>query len=52
MPISFKAWVKSWLGEEEYDTALRLSHTAVKNQDYDEIAAGLKIVLTTYQAAQ
>ena len=47
-PEEFLQWVVSWMGEGNYYAALRLSNTVVKNQDYDEIAAGLKNALTMY----
>lgn len=44
-PVEFREWLMSWMGEEEYYEALRLSNQPLKNIDYDQIKEDLKSIL-------
>lgn len=48
-PDQFREWVISTIGENEYYTGLRLSHTVVKNLDYEEIRDGLKAISVRFK---
>lgn len=48
-PIAFQNWVISWMGEDEYYAALRLSNAVVKHQDFNQIREFLKQELAKYK---
>ena len=50
-PDQFNEWVISWMGEEEYYAALRLSNSVCKHQDFKQIRAALLEVLKKYKKA-
>lgn len=47
-PVEFQNWVISWLGEDEFYAALRLSNTVVKNQNFNDIRDFLRLELAKY----
>lgn len=41
-PVQFKEWVISWMGTDEFYSALRLSNMVIKHHDYDKIYKDLR----------